>query len=251
MTKKIQNIGVLLIIIIAVSAIYYSSNKKSSSDTPVSSTTTSTVETSSTTTQSSTVSTKTTSPSASTVKIKDAYPSSYTNSEYFFKISFPSYVKAQNYFSTFYNLSSNWKLNSAYANQGKAITSLPIFKIDQGQYASAKSTYPLYFTAEVRIGSSANTQECYTVETGYKSDGSTTINGVNFKKFSYTETVNNNYTIGESYRTIHNNKCFVIEQIKSGSNLKNENMVINTTDATLNAYYNVGESIIKTFKFTK
>lgn len=248
MTKNTKNIAILLIIIIAVGAIYYSSNKKSSPETSTATTTT----TSNTVTANTPVSnTKTTTPSPTLPKTINTYPSSYANSEYNFDIRFPSYVKAQNYFATFHSLSSNWRLNPAYTNQGKAVISLSIFKIDQGSLATTKSTYPLYFTAEVRIGVSSNVQECYIIDAGYRADGATTINGTTFKKYSYSDTVSTNYTIGESYRTIHNNKCFVLEQIKSGSNLRTIDMAMGTTDDTLNAYYNVGEPIIKTFKFTK
>lgn len=247
MTQNTKNVGILLIIIVVIGSIYYSNNKKSSENNTNIATTT--VATSTTSTKNTTV-TKTT---TNTVipKTKDIYPSSYANNEYLFQIRFPSYVKVQNYFTTFYNLSSNWRLNPSYANQGKAIVALPIFKIDQGQYASSKSTYPLYYTTEVRVSVSLNTQDCYAIESGYKSDGSVVINNVTFKKFSYNDNLSPNYTIGESYRTVNNNKCFVLEQIKSGSSLKNTDMQIGTTDATLTAYYNVGESIIKTFKFTK
>lgn len=239
MTKNTKNIAIFLIIIIAIGSIYYSKNKESF-------TATSTPET---TPMATTTTTKTT--ATIIPKIKDSYPSSYANSEYNFTVRFPSYVKAQNYFATFYNLASGWRLNPAYANQGKIVTSLPIFKIDQGSSATSKSTYPLYFTAEVRIGVSTNVQECYAIDAGYKASGSTAINGVTFKKFSYNDAGVPNYTVGESYRTIHNSKCYVLEQIKSGSNYKNADMKIGTTDAMLTAYYNVGETIIKTFKFTK
>ncbi len=244
--KELKNIGILLIIVIGVSALYYSTTKNTPTNVSLVATTTDD------TIIATAKNTKTISTATPVItKIKDAYPSSYANGEYFFKISFPSYVKPQNYFTTFYNLASNWRINSSYANQGKLIIALPIYRVDQGQYTSAKSTYPLYFTAEVRISSSLNTAKCYAIDTGYKADGSTTINGVTFKKFNYNDNQTPNYTAGESYRTIHDSKCFVLEQIKSGSNIKTDTMTIETPDATLNAYYNVGESIIKTFKFTK
>lgn len=244
MTKNLKLIGILFIIIIAVSSVYYSSNKKSTPDTE-----NTTVAT--TTTATTSIKTQTTKTASTIPKTKDTYPSSYANNEYFFQIRYPSYVKNQNYFTTFYNLSSNWRMNASSANQGKPITSLQIFKIDQGQYTSDKTTYPLFFTTEVRVSVSLNVQECYAIDSGYKANGSTVINGVSFKKFSYNDGFTPNYTMGESYRTIHNNKCFVLEQIKSGSNLKTETMKIGTADVTLNDYYNVGETIIRTFKFTK
>lgn len=59
------------------------------------------------------------------------------------------------------------------------------------------------------------------------------------------------YIQGESYRTIHNNMCYVLEQIKYGSNYKDPTMKPGISKATLDSYYNTAGMIAKTFRFTK
>lgn len=178
--------------------------------------------------------------------------SGYANSEYNFTMRFPKYIQTRNDFTTFYTLPSNWRLNAAANNQGKAIVSFPIFKVDQGGIATGKA-YPLFFTSEVRVGVSPNIEHCYDTDAGYTSQKVTnvTINGITFKRFSSEDAGMMKYTQAESYRTIHNKTCYVLEQVKSGSSYRDETMTAGISDATLTKYYSIGESIIQTFKFTK
>lgn len=176
----------------------------------------------------------------------------YANGEYNFTLRFPKNVVPQNYFTTFYTLASNWRLYASQANQGKAVVSFPVFRIDQGGVATGKA-YPLFFVSELRVGVSPNVKECYTTDEGYTNQKVTNvvINGITFKKFSFQDAAMMKYVQGESYRTIHNNMCYVLEQIKSGSNYKDETMKPGLSEATLNSYYNTAGNIVKTFKFTK
>ena len=178
---------------------------------------------------------------------------SYANSAYNFSIQYPPSAKPLTSFATFHEIGNNWRLYPSQANQGKAVVSFSLKNIDQGVYSTGKQTYPLYFTAEVRIGVSPNIKECYTPDVAYPNQKITnvTINGVPFKKFSTSDAGMMKYTQAESYRTIRNNQCYVIEQIKSGTTYRDEKMTMGTTDAQLDASYALGERIVKTFKFTK
>jgi len=198
----------------------------------------------------------TTTPTVTTTKTKTV-PAvdglyGYANSEYNFTLRFPPNVTPQNYFTTFYNLASNWRVNASQVNQGKIIVSFPVFRIDQGGVATGKS-YPLNYVAELRVGISPNVKECYAIDTGYTSQKITNviINGVTFKRFSFQEAGMMKYLQGESYRTIHNNMCYVLEQIKSGSSYKDETMKPGLSQATLDGYYNTVGKIVETFRFTK
>lgn len=178
---------------------------------------------------------------------------SYANAQYNFNIQYPPYAKQLSSFATFHEVGNNWRLYAGQANQGKGVVSFSIRNIDQGTYFTGKQTYPLYYMAEVRVGVSPNIKECYTPDASYPNQkiNSVTINGVVFKKFSTTETITPKFTQSESYRTIHKNMCYVIEQIQSGTKLKDPAMTTEVTDAQLTASYNLGEKIVKTFKFTK
>ena len=178
--------------------------------------------------------------------------SGYANSEYNFTLRYPPNVRPQNFFTTFYTLPSNWRLNAAQANQGKAVVSFPVYRVDQGGVATGKA-YPLFYVAELRVGVSPNVKECYTPDAGYTNQkvADVNINGVTFKRFSSSDAAMMKYVQAESYRTVHNNMCYVLEQIKSGSSYRDNTMTAGTSDATLNSYYDVAGNIAKTFKFTK
>lgn len=178
---------------------------------------------------------------------------SYASGEYNFTIQYPPYVKTRNGFFSFHEIGNNWRLYPNQINQGKQVVSFSIFTTDQGPYSTGKESYPLYYTAEVRIGVSPNTKECYATDQGYTNQKITnvTINGVAFKKFSTTDGATMKYVQAESYRTIHNNMCFVLEQIKNGTTYRDEKMKPGITETALANYYNTGETIIRTFKFTK
>jgi hypothetical protein len=178
---------------------------------------------------------------------------SYANAQYNFSIQYPSYVRPLTSFATFHEIGNNWRLYASQANQGKSVVSFSIHNIDQGPYSTGKQTYPLYFTSEVRVGVSPNIKECYASDAGYTNQTITnvTINGVPFKRFSTSEGATMKYIQAESYRTIRNNLCYVIEQIRVGSSYRDEKMTLGKTDEQLMTYYGLGEKVVKTFKFTK
>lgn len=180
---------------------------------------------------------------------------SYSNSEYGFTIKYPPYVQARNVFSTFHEITNNWRLNASPANQGKGLLELSIFSVDQGSVINntGKQKYPLYFISTVRVSVSPNVKECYATDPGYTNQKVTnvTINGVVFKKFSASDAAMMKYVQSESYRTIRDTTCFVLEQIKNGSNYRDEKMEAGISEPTLAGYYNTGETIIKTFTFTR
>jgi hypothetical protein len=178
----------------------------------------------------------------------------YTDNNYHFVIKYPTYVKTNLIFSTFHDIGSKWRLYATPVVSGKSLLSFSIHTIDQGEFYTGKQTYPLYFTSLVRISTSANTKECYALDAGYPNQTITnvTINGIPFKKISTKESAKNlSYIQSESYRTLRNGACFVLEQIKSGTSFRDPSMKDGASDQALANYYTEGEAIIKTFRFTK
>ena len=188
-----------------------------------------------------------------TSKINTSSYHSYTDASYHFAIKFPPYISTRNTFTTFHQLSNNWRVFSESSNQGKAILEIPLLVIDQGVYATGKQTYPLFFGAFVRIGISPNTQECYALDKGYASQTPTnvTISNVSWKKFVTEDAAMMKYVRVASYRTVHNNLCYVIQHIKNGSSYKDDTMTTAKTDKELEAVYLLGDTVVKSFVFTK
>lgn len=176
---------------------------------------------------------------------------SYTNAEHGFRIRHTDASKVTSSFSTFHELGTNWRLFANPYNQGKGVVQINIFTVDQGIYSTGKQTYPLYYTSQVRVGVGSNTAECYAKDGDGQKVSDTTINGVTFKKFSTSQLIDKKYVVSESYRTIRNNKCYAIEQIKNGTTYKDTLMKEAHSDAALEAYYKTASAIAQSFVFTK
>lgn len=252
---------IIIIAIVLVGLIAFYAGKKSNStpSTIVSATSTQDSEQNTNTTATTSVA-KPTTPATPTAPAAVTLPSvntsgfhSYSDSQNHFTIKYPAYVTAKNTFTTFHEIGNNWRANASAGNQGKPVIALSIYSIDQGGYSTGKQTYPLFFMSEVRVGVSSNTKECYTTDAGYTNQkiATVTINGTTWKKFSSSDAAMMKYVQSESYRTIHNGMCFAVEQIKNGSSYRDEKMTTGKTDAELTAYYNIGNTIIRTFAFTK
>ena len=59
------------------------------------------------------------------------------------------------------------------------------------------------------------------------------INGITFNKLIIQDAAMMQYLEGISYRTVHNGMCFAIEQLKTGSNYREESSPEDIPDAEL------------------
>lgn len=176
---------------------------------------------------------------------------SYNNATYSFKISYPRDLHTEP-FGVFHTLNQNdWRINATTNKRGTPVVSIPIIRTENE--SGLKKLYPLYFAAEVRVGVSPDTAQCYAKDDGYTNQTVTdvNINGVTWKKFIFGDAAMTQYVSGASYRTIRNNRCYVIEQIRTGSNYRDETMATAYTDKDLNAFYARTTPIVMSFKFTK
>lgn len=178
--------------------------------------------------------------------------SSYRNDTFGFTLNYPAALTPTTTFTTYYHLSNKWRALAGENEKGTSVIAIPIFRVDQASPATGKA-YPLYFDAEVRVGVSTVTSTCYARDVLYTKQIVTdeTINGIPFKKFPFSTAGMSQYMEGTSYRTIHDNKCYVLEQLKTGASNRDPSMKAGISDATLNGYYKAGEQIIKTFQFAK
>jgi hypothetical protein len=176
----------------------------------------------------------------------------YTNGVYKFTLSYPKEYQTEP-FVTFYQLNNvDWRVKASTSKRGIPVISIPILRIDQGSVPKGKK-YPLYFTAEVRVGVSPDTAQCYSPDDGYVNQKITSvlIGGITFKKFDFEDAGMMKYVKGSSYRTVHGNLCYVIEQIKAGTIYKDETMLPGYTEKELDAIYNKTTAIVYSLKFIK
>lgn len=257
MTKR--NIVLLVIgalFILGVLYIIQRKNTQQLSDQPTTETATTSSSTGVTKTNDSSIPTTGKSPTSpsktSTAKLTPTKNTQvYSNMAYGFSVRYPKGAIAQTPFSGFYSLGTDWRVNATGMYRGTPVVSFIVKRIDN-QYTLPKS-YPPYFTAETRIGVTPDTTNCYAKDEGYTNQVVTniTLNGVAFKKFSFGDAGMMKYQQGESYRTIHNKQCYVIEQIRAGSSYRDETMKIITPESTLSDYYISAGDIAKSFVFTK
>lgn len=183
--------------------------------------------------------------------------STYVNKEYGFEIRYPSNFTATTTFQRYYALGDSWRadalLDDNDKSRGESLVSIPVYRVDNhtgGAYVS----YPLYYDAELRIGASSDPKDVQTCllstneilpETG----STEMINGITFSKFIIQNAGMSQYIGGVSYRTIHNNICFAVEQLKAGSSYRDMPNPKDIPDSVLDSYFNEIPAIIKTFKF--
>jgi hypothetical protein len=177
----------------------------------------------------------------------------YSNATYGFTISYPKELNAQP-FNNFNQLNQNdWRYAATLAKRGTPVISIPVVEFSRGNGVATNQPYPLFYTAQVRVGVSTDTAQCYAKDDGYTNQTVTdvTINGVAFKKFIFGSAATMKYVNGASYRTVRNKMCYVIEAIQNGSSYRDGTMTPGYTDAQLKAFFDKATLIATTFKFTK
>jgi hypothetical protein len=177
----------------------------------------------------------------------------YSNSTYGFSISYPRELNAQP-FDNFHQLNQNdWRYAATAVKRGTPVISIPVIEFDRGNGIATNQPYPLFYTAQVRVGVSTDVANCYAKDDGYTNQtvSSVAVGGVTWKKFIFGDAATMKYVNGASYRTVHNNKCYVIEQIENGTNYRDDTMKSGYTDAELKAIYAKTTPIVTSFRFTK
>ena len=252
MKQSNKIVTIIVVLIIIVGSFWYMNQKGSTrEETPTTATTTTSNPTTTKPTPGA-VSAGTTKPTGTTVLPPAKKLETYTNGVYKFTVSYPSEYQARP-FVTFYQLNNvDWRFAATTAKRGIPVISVPVFRIDQGSIIKGKK-YPLYFTAEVRVGVSLDTAQCYSPDDGYANQkiSSVIIGGVTFKKFDFGDAAMMKYVNGSSYRTVHGNMCYVIEQIRNGTTYKDDTMIPGYTDKELDAFYNKTTAIVYSFRFLK
>lgn len=187
-------------------------------------------------------------PKANTAKVSPEMPV-FKNDRYGFEINLERGLKTQMPFKMFYMLSNRWCYGADEKSKGQPIVSIPIYQVEN------KDAFPRYFSAEVRIGASADPED---VKNCLKRPGTSmaaskvaNIGGLKFLAFPIAEAGMMQYVSGTSYRIIHNNTCFAIEQLKSGSNYRDQPNPKDIPESVLDSYFQKAGDLIKTFKFIK
>jgi hypothetical protein len=175
----------------------------------------------------------------------------YSNFNYGFSMRYPKSVVTEFPFRSYYHLGKDWRAKATSEYRGTPVISFVVYREENETVFPKK--YPLYFSTEVRIGISPDTKNCYQRDEGYPNQNIQTVifNGITWKRFGFAEAGMMQYGQGESYRTIHNKLCYAVEQVKVGSNYRDERMAKGTAESVLSNAYLLAGSVLRTFTFTK
>ena len=172
----------------------------------------------------------------------------YTNDQYGFMFYYPKNSVVTNNFRAFYNMPVSWMVQSS-SKGGVPVISVVNARMEH------ETSYPREFNAETRIGVSTDPGDVATClkntdqpdQTGWKE----TINDIEYMVYPIQDAAMMHYLEGMSYRTVHNNTCYAIEQVKTGSSYHEEKSADDIPDTKLDSLYNELKSVIETFDFTK
>lgn len=170
----------------------------------------------------------------------------YQNNQYGFQFYYPKQLSIENAFGSSYLVTNNWRYgDNADTGPGKGIVVIPTLRIDN----APNNTYPHNYLSELRVGVS-NAPNA--VNNCIKGSSSTLqIHNITFYVFPISDAAMSHYVVGFSYRTLHNNQCYAIEQLKIGTNRMTAPAPADISDKTLQDYYYLAGKIVKTFEFTQ
>ena len=173
----------------------------------------------------------------------------YTNGQYGFSIFYPEQDKTESVFDTQYFLPATWRVNAFSQATGSPIIAII------GYQTKSDDSYPRYFETEVRVGASADPRELAACDSPSGDETALpdkVINGTTWKAFTVQDAGMMQYLNGISYRTIHDNTCFALEQVETGSSyLDDKPSSADISQSTLDQHYKDLSSIIASFSFAR
>ncbi|HVV68878.1 MAG TPA: hypothetical protein VHE99_07605 [Gammaproteobacteria bacterium] len=167
----------------------------------------------------------------------------YENPTYGFIIRYPNDLRIEKTFHGHYLASDNWRVEfDRDAGIGKPLLSIPIVKVGINKPG-------LYYAVELRIGVSHDPIALKNCFVG--TDTTAEINGITFHVMKFSDQAMMQYLNGVSYRVIHKDQCFAIEQLKTGSEPQDETQAkeLKQLMSIENSYPSL-TNIMKTFEFT-
>lgn len=174
----------------------------------------------------------------------------YTNGTYGFSIFYPESAIVEHGFDDGQYLQGKWRMNARGDAVGTAIVAIVPYTIQN------ETTYPRRYSAFVRIGASQDAKEVEQCEKADTAVGEielpdVVIGGHTWKAFSFKDAAMMQYQEGVSYRTIHEDHCIALEQVRMGSSYRDVPSDADVNEEVLTAAYTNLDSIVTTFSFAR
>ena len=175
----------------------------------------------------------------------------YTNGPYGFSVFYPESAEVEHGFDAGYHLGNRWRANALPEAEGTPIVAIIPYAVRN------ESSYPRYFNAMVRIGASGDPEEIARCLRADETAGETPlpdkeISGRVWKAFSFQSTGMMQYVIGVSYRTVYEDRCIALEQVRTGSSYREEApSPDDVADAALLDEFEALSRIVESFSFAR
>lgn len=175
----------------------------------------------------------------------------YTNGPYGFAIFYPEAARIEYAFSPDYHLGTQWRAQALPESTGAAILAIIPYSIRN------EASFPRYLNAMVRIGASEDPDEIERCERPSEDQGEealpdVSIGGHVWKAFSFSDAGMMQYVSGISYRTLHEDRCIAMEQVRTGSSYREDvPSAADIPQETLDAEYAKLDAIVQSFSFAR
>lgn len=167
----------------------------------------------------------------------------YRNEQHHFEFKYPSDLTVSPSFSTRDILPGTWRAMATPSEPGHPVVSMSIVHLGD------RTAYPRFYDVEFRVGVSDSLANCR-AGNGERTIGPIVINGSTFNQFEFSDAAMMKYVSGISYRTGHDGRCYAIEQLRAGSNYRDNASAADISQKSLDEYYYLAGRIVKTFRFT-
>lgn len=175
----------------------------------------------------------------------------YTNGTYGFTLFYPENAVVSYSFDPSYHLGTSWRANALPEVPGTPLVAIIPYATE------SENSYPRYYNAMVRIGVSADPREVARCTEPATDQGETAlpdreINGVTWKAFAFESAGMMQYARGISYRTLREEGCIALEQVRTGSSYREDPPSPNDIpEETLDAAYAQLEEIVQSISFVR
>lgn len=175
----------------------------------------------------------------------------YTNGPYGFSVFYPESAAVEYAFDADYHLGTHWRANALADAAGAPLVAIIPYSVKN------ENAYPRYFNAMVRIGASSDPKELKRCEQADETAGEEAlsdqvIGSHVWKAFSFESAGMMQYASGVSYRTVYENRCIALEQVRTGSSYREDTPhPDDMPDATLVAAYEQLSTIVESFSFAR
>ena len=173
----------------------------------------------------------------------------YHNDTYGFRIAYsPEFAVVYN-FAPEALLGTVWRFGALPEASGVPVVAFTSYE------TQSENSYPRAFTAQLRIGVSTDPREvarCLDAENGEEKIDDAQIGGRTWTAFSFGDAAMMRYVRGTSYRIVHENACLALEQVRAGSQYRDDiPSERDISDDVLDAEYAKLSQLISGFTFVR